>query len=103
MQKPKGRFLVCCLKILHTDINIFHICNNTSCNKTLSVPSRAVIVECGPCKRKMFLRLVAMDINLSLQLKSKNGSIFNVTMFQQQLIELSGKEVIDEAKIQIVF
>ena len=39
-----------------------------------------------------------MDINLSLQLKFKNSSIFNVTMFQQQLIELSGKEVIDEAK-----
>lgn len=98
MQKPKGRNLVCCLKILHTDINIFHICNNTSCNKKVSAPSRAVIVECGPCKRKIFLRHVAMDINLSLQLKFKNGSIFNVTMFQQQLIELSGKEVIDEAK-----
>lgn len=72
---------ICCPDILNGNINIYPICNNPSCHKKITAVPGAKLATCASCNKKLLMKNACIDINVMLQLQSKDATVTNVTIF----------------------
>ena len=86
--------ILCCPTVLNTTLNIYPICNNSTCMKELNVPAGAKIITCGLCQRKILNRNTTVDVNASPQIDTTEKEINNIIIFPSELKKIFGQDCI---------
>ena len=81
---------ICCADIMNCKINIYPLCTNKKCGRTVTQLPDETTVQCAYCQRVMLIEICIYGLNGEYTVE-KNLKQTDLTVFSQQLVNSSTK------------